>query len=79
MSAAGKPETTFEDDGCSCSFRYHDNGHMDVLRVCTYHEEEKAAAFNRGQEEMREAIIAAFPTAFDETKNAIRAIPLRDL
>jgi hypothetical protein len=35
---APRDEREYEDGGCSCLYRYHNSGRMDVLRVCSYHE-----------------------------------------
>ena len=32
----------YSDDGCACRLRYWTDGHMDVLRECTYHQEQRA-------------------------------------
>lgn len=57
------PKGAFEDDGCICRFRYYDDGRMDVLNICSYHEVTAREAFRRGQEAMREraAVLCEHP------------------
>ena len=41
-------EVVYEEDGCGCRFRYGDDGSFSVLNVCTYHEQEREEAYQRG-------------------------------
>jgi len=84
MSAAGKPEmTTFAETLAGCAVGSHNR---QVLREA--HARDLAAAFRRGQEEMREALCGGLDEIMDRygyiqdvriaILDAIRALSLRE-